>query len=77
MLFANAFRLKTELQNKLKSVPLVESYDKAPDVLRRKSFSRVRGQSYALRLALFVFLCVLRGEIEFTTEDTEKNEQCP
>jgi len=62
---------------KLKSVPLVESYDKAPDVLRRKSFSRVRGQSYALRLALFVFLCVLRGEIGFTTEDTEKNEQCP
>ncbi len=63
--------------HRLKSVPLVESYDRAPDVLRRESFSRVRGQSYALRLALFVFRCVLRGEIEFTTEDTEKNEQCP
>jgi hypothetical protein len=28
---------------------------RAPNVLRRESFSRLRGQSYALRLALFLF----------------------
>src|SRR6267142_2557245 len=44
--------------HRLKSTLRVESYDKrAPDVLRRKSFSRLRGQSYALRLALFVLEC--------------------
>src|SRR5713101_6068179 len=55
---------------------------RAPDVLRRKSFSRLRGQSYALRLALFVFCFSVFSVSPWLdsfshhggTENTEKNK---
>src|SRR5258706_15118528 len=61
--------------HRLKSVPLVESYDKAPDVLRRESFSRVRGQSYALRLAFLYFSVssVVRSNLPQRTQRRTSN----